>query len=177
MPCTLTLIVRVHAAGAALAHAYTIWHDGDVTTAAFPTRGRAASGRPGVAIGAIESNGGVRACAPCAATAAAAAIAAAQRRLSGGGRCGDGRPVLSIAPVSCPALGSQRAARLERWHGGFGDGCAAAEHAPCWLIFPPLRASGGPEIFEVRSSKAVLGQFGAAEHDGTGPDGQFCRWR
>ena len=66
---------------------------------------------------------------------------------------------------------------LARVHGGLRDGCAATEHALYWLIFPPVRASGGPEIFEVRSRKAVLGQFGAAEHDGTGPDGQFCRWR
>eukprot|EP00966_Prymnesium_polylepis_P176822 4094837-Prymnesium_polylepis.1 len=50
------------------------------------------------------------------------------------------------------------------------------EHAPCWLMFPPTRASGGPEILVVRSGKAVLGQISAAGQDGAGPDGQFCRW-
>ena len=45
------------------------------------------------------------------------------RQLSGGSRCGDERPVLSMIPVSCPVLGSQRAAHWERGHGGLSDGC------------------------------------------------------
>ena len=98
------------------------------------------------------------------------------RRLSSGGRCGDERSVLSMIPVSCPVLGSQRAAHWERGHGGLSDGCTTVEHVLCWLNFPPASASGGPEIFVVRSGKAVLGQLSAAEHDGAGPDGQFCRW-
>eukprot|EP00966_Prymnesium_polylepis_P240982 5573360-Prymnesium_polylepis.1 len=87
-------------------------------------RGRAASGRPRVVIGAIESDSGVRACAPCAATAAAAAIAAARRRrlLRRCAACAQ-----HATGTSYPALGSQRAVRA--WSGG-----AAASAMVAWPL-------------------------------------------
>ena len=73
-------------------------------------RGRAASGRPRVAIGAIECNGGVRACAPCAATAATAAIAAAKRRRQVRRRAADAQnssgPLCSARERASRALGA-----------------------------------------------------------------------
>eukprot|EP00966_Prymnesium_polylepis_P291138 6724244-Prymnesium_polylepis.1 len=54
------------------------------------------------------------------------------------------------------ALRAPRHLRRRRWrepHTESGGAAASAmvvstvEHAPCRLIFPPARASGGPEIF------------------------------
>eukprot|EP00966_Prymnesium_polylepis_P009635 222400-Prymnesium_polylepis.1 len=61
-----------------------------------------------------------------------------RRQLSGGGRCGDERPVLISEPHTLTGSGGTAASAMV---------VSTVDHAPCWLIFPPARASGGPEIF------------------------------
>ena len=100
----------------------------------------------------------MRTCAPCATTAAEVAIPAAKRRRQVR-RLAGGAP--HIAPESCAALESERATRLERWHGGLGDGCAAADQQllsqkNCGWLGKLRRAQAAPQLRLAQARTDVL---------------------